>query len=229
MPAGPMTQAYQPHQDAVPAQGLGLPVPSNQVTTKPRQMPSGGGPGGAPGDAPVGQGFGDGPEAASVENAQPKMPDIRSTSRHVSYTMSDVMADILEENPSLGSRQAYLLAKRVIDEFDLVKTSSDPDNPLAYGDRGKVQDGPITDRLNRGKPKGVPAHSPSRRQPTVQEEHARAIGRPPVLDGTLVPSKEIGPGQVGIDPPGDVVKMVRDEGSDGGWAMEAKRREAAAQ
>ncbi len=107
-------------------------------------------------------------------------------SRHATYVLADIMTDIVECNPGLGERQAYLLAKRVIDEYPVTKQAA-PANPLSFGDRGRVKDGPITRAVTQPKktPRDktkpdparvpVPAESPSRHQDTVQSEHAPIV------------------------------------------------------
>jgi len=110
------------------------PVPTNQSTTKPRQMPGGG----TPPPTQPGDGAGVGmnpaangsdvppitppqyPAAPSGGAAQPP-PPVQAV-RHRAYVMTDIVADILEANAALGERTAFLLAKRVLDEYPLSST-----------------------------------------------------------------------------------------------------------
>ncbi len=183
---GSVPPPVQPFEQFIP------PVPTNQSTTKPRQTPGDGGGAPQPGSGadstmnPAANGSDVPPDDSTTdlggagEAAQPKPP---VQAKHSSYVLADIMTDIVEGNPGLGERQAFLLAKRVLDEYPVTK-QADAMNPLSFGDRGRVGDGPITRSIGRPKPKPkakpgervpVPAESPSRHQDTVQPEHAPIV------------------------------------------------------
>lgn len=226
-----MNKAYSPEPTtSVPAGGL--PVPSNQVTTKPRQMP--------------GQGSGDNPRAGQVGSEESGGLDFNPEStgadtapeeiqpkarKHSAYILSDIMAEVLADNPGLDSHQAYLISKRAVEEYGLDKEASEVWNPLAYGDRPGEPDGPLLEGVGWKKkhPSGVPHSSPSSQQQTAQPEHAeRVLGEAPAGYPKAAPAGlPTSAPKVGPDTGHDIVKMVRDDDADGGWRM--ARREAVTQ
>lgn len=218
MPDGPMNPGIRPPAAITPPQqpqpfeqfaGPG-PVPTNQTTTKPRQMPGGGQPG-------LGEDTTMDPESngSDVGDGQPPAdpPAPVQAVKHSAYVMADIMGDITEANPGIEERTAYLLAKRVLDEFPMTK-QADTWNPLNFGNRGQVPDGPITHMVKNMTVK-VPERSPSRLQETVQPEHAQQV-----LEGRVVDPKQIGAPPKQIDGP-QPRKMTQAE--DGTWDWDQPR------
>ena len=198
---------------ALPGVGMGPgPVPTNQATTKPRQMP--GGSGGGEGFDPMSNGT----DTATDDDTAPTGDDggePKQASRHGAYVLSDIMTEIMATNPALGAQGAFHLAKRVLDEYPLTK-QAEGWNPLEFGHRGKVPDGPITRSLHKQvKKTPVPANSPSRLQETVQPTHGEVVLRDKPLEGTVVEPKEIGPAPV-VEAPRKTMVMQ----PDGSWEWE---------
>lgn len=188
------------------------PAPTNQTTTKPRQAP-GDGAGSQPG---MGGDVAMDPASNGSDVGEPEPPKDQGppvqAARRDPYLMVDIMADVTEANPGLDQRMAYLLAKRVVDEFPLTK-QAEGWNPLAFGNRAALP--PMDLPLLRVKKDPVPKESPSRQQRTVQPEHARTLG--PGTGGDVIEGEVIDHEPKGIEGP-KPRKMTK--GPDGQWGWD---------
>lgn len=215
MPAGPVSDANVPQvpQSFEQVQGPG-PAPTNQSTTKPRQMPGGSGGPSVPGDGA--DAFMDpasnGSDTADAEPPAEDKPPFQASRRALPYRLADIMADISESNPGLGRREAYLLAKRVVDEYPLTKQADGEGpqvwNPLDFGDRDKVPDAKWTKDLRNIEIGRKPPRQKAHDDQTLQErglELAKGPGLPEgvqdVLNGTVVEPRGLPEGPKGIGTP----------------------------
>lgn len=189
----PVSDVNSPVPDPLEGMGAPAPVPGMQggiaETTKPRQMPEGGGtnsPGmgldgisGPPGtDAPdpglngadIGQGGDDLPPAESSRGNK----------------LSAIMREVKRYNPTLSNDRCWKIANQVYDTY-LHKHAEDM-SPLLFGDRGGVEDGPATNKVKTWAPADFKPGKPAQGEGTEGEseggegeEHGPHI--PPVLPG----------------------------------------------
>lgn len=146
-------------------------------TTKPRQLPEGGG--GIPGMDGDGEddsltdqfdpALNGGDIHQGADTTPPGVDDDSDSSKMAK--IQPIFSEIFRDNPHLGLRQCYKIAEKVYDTY-LVKNAEDS-GPLLYGDRGKVPDGPITNAIKNwspaeAKPPG-PHPPPAGRTPRLPE------------------------------------------------------------
>lgn len=155
--------------------GMGMTDP-NQMTTKPRQMPGdgGSGEGGPPGeegppdeessptDPPIEQG-----------NQSPPPPSgggVQAKRLHAASILA-MMRTARRENPDLGQRDAYNLAKAALVAYPIVVTAEGQSwDGLDFGNREPVADGPIAKAMQELP--SLPFDKPKEEQ--VQGENPRA-------------------------------------------------------
>jgi hypothetical protein len=163
MPEGPVSkQVETPSQQTNPSQPqdvasqpfsapMGLvPAPTNQSTTKPRQMPGDSGSGGPGLDPSGGDGAegGEGDSSAPAGDSGPSVSPVQAR-RKIALRVMQVMDDIVASNPALPQHEAYTLAKTTVEQFGLVREAW---NALDYGDRGPVPDSDLTVQLKNIRP-----------------------------------------------------------------------------
>lgn len=164
MPEGPVSkQVETPSQQTNPSQPqdvasqpfsapMGMvPAPTNQSTTKPRQMPADGGPdlGPSGGDGAEGGEGGEGDSSApNPTDSGPSVSPVQAR-RKIALRVMQVMDDIVTSNPSLPQHEAYTLAKATVEQFGLVREAW---NALEYGNRPDVPDSDLTVMLKGIRP-----------------------------------------------------------------------------
>lgn len=133
-----------------PANGLfGAPgpMPSLPETTKPRQLPEGGGMGPDPSGM-----FGEETDPAlnggDIGAGADDVPPSDSGAKEAK--VQAIAADVQASNPHLSPRQCERVARQVVAKF--YKRAEDL-SPLLYGDRGNVPDGPFTKKVKEYEPK----------------------------------------------------------------------------
>lgn len=129
----------QPEQAA---DGLGGPdmAPSLPETTKPRQLPEGGGMD-ATGPQEIDPALNGGDIGAGADTP----PDTQREAK-----LRAIAAEVREHNPHLSNQQVARVAFRVMAKY-LTKQAEDL-SPLLYGDRGDVHDGPLTHTVKTVEP-----------------------------------------------------------------------------
>lgn len=168
-PAGPQGEAGEP--DGAPQQSAGPQAPmvpgmegGIAETTKPRQLPAGGGGADALGMGmdgitnefdPVMNGGdieqgGDSPLPGESAEAPGKSAMVRK--------IDTIASEIKRYNPALANDECYSVASRVYDQY-LSKQAEDV-NPLLYGDRAAVGDGPLSGPLKNWSPKDMKPSRP---------------------------------------------------------------------
>lgn len=159
--AAPVTDTNVPQDPA--AAGAGAPsVPGMDggiaETTKPRQLPEGDGGMGSPGMGMDGitdqfdpaMNGGDIQQGADSVPAGAPEPDTGGSDKIAAIT-----AEVRRYNPTLSPVQCRKVAQQVYDRY-LTKHADDV-NPLLYGDRGPVADGPITNTVKNWSPTDMKA------------------------------------------------------------------------
>lgn len=126
--------------------GMGAAPLSLPETTKPRQLPEGGGgssdmlAGGEPLDPALNGG--------DIQAGSDDLPPATS-SRH--SKVASIAADVRQYNPHLSQKQCEHVAEQVVARY--YKQAEDL-SPLLYGDRGNVGDGPLTEKAKEWEPSG---------------------------------------------------------------------------
>lgn len=201
--AGSVSDTNAPQQPGGFSAPTGLGTDPNQVSTKPRQMPGGGGqagpgPGGEPGGGepfdPKANGSEGGPNSTQPDDNTP--PSQKATSARIVAMMDAVQVD----NPTVTRRAAYLLAKEAITTYPIVVTADDSGwNALSFGDRGQPGDGVLHRRIDDYNSKPLkrwfgdtfrdirqhtrtPEPAPAHRQPP----NGRMLEEPKPAEGTIV-------------------------------------------
>jgi hypothetical protein len=145
----------------------------NQVTTKPRQMPGGGGfdPASNGGDIQLGK---DDPAPGDTGGDAPSNSD----SPEAAPRVAAIAQEIIRTNPGLAPVTAARLAQRAFDDF--LSKEAWTDNPLGQVSWMSVPDGPITERLDpsRRKPKGQGDPQQPRQQGAPEpRDHDEPLGK----------------------------------------------------
>lgn len=149
---------------------MGGPNP-NQVTTKPRQMPGGGGmdfdPKANGGDVQLGD------DDSDADDQSDNAPSVTS-SPDSSARVAAIAEEVRRTNPGITPWVAHRIAKRVFEDYLTKEAWSD--NPLGQVSWTHVEDGPITNRL--GPERGIVGP----RRPKVPAEPQ--LGEPPYPEAT---------------------------------------------
>lgn len=142
---------------AVPGMNGGI-----AATTKPRQLPEGSTEG-IPGMPPGLTGEFDpdlnGGDIEQGADSEPPGSDSDDSAKTAMYRkVAAIALEIKQHNRTLSGGQCYKIAQRVYDAY-LSKHAEDA-NPLLYGDRGPVADGPITDAIKNWSPSDLKPPKP---------------------------------------------------------------------
>lgn len=169
-PANPPGPDAEPGSDAIP--GPGAPTPPNPVpgmdggiaeTTKPRQLPEDGGTGpgmgmdGITGEFDPDTNGGDIEQGADGDPPGSDFDDSSKTAMH--RKIAAIAFEVKRYNPTLSGGQCYKVAQQVYDTY-LSKHAEDV-NPLLYGDRGAVGDGPLSGPLKNWSPADFKPKTPT--------------------------------------------------------------------
>lgn len=143
---GGQANALGPQNPEVPGMNGGI-----AETTKPRQMPGGGemDPTMAPGMGM--DGIDPGLNGGDIEQGADDLPPADDSAR--TAKISAIASEVRKYNPTLSLGQCRKVANRVYDQY-LVKHAEDM-NPLLFGDRGGVADGPATHRVKTWAPEDL--------------------------------------------------------------------------
>lgn len=144
-------------------------------TTKPRQLPEGGDPGMDGMDGGLTDQFDPDLNGGDIEQGADSTPpgaddSDSSDDTHTEASLRtrarkqrDIADEVRRHNPTLAAWQCYKIAEHVYDTY-LVRQGADV-NPLLYGDRGSVGDGPLSGPLKHWSPADIKPPKPSPRTP----------------------------------------------------------------
>jgi hypothetical protein len=170
---GPVSDVNSPQAgQGLPGDPGGVPGMNGGIaeTTKPRQMPGGADPTMAPGmgmDGIGGPGLDSSPgmdaqfdpatNGGDIQQSANDLPPAQDTGRMAK--IKAIATEVKRYNPTLSSSQCRKVAARVYDQY-LVKHAEDM-NPLLFGDRGGIGDGPATQKVKNWAPADLkPAGGP---------------------------------------------------------------------
>jgi hypothetical protein len=148
-------------------------------TTKPRQLPEGGGmdPTMAPGMGMdgIGEPGSDAPfdPATNGGDIQQGADDLPPADDSKMAKIKAIAAEVQKYNPTLSPAQCRKVASRVYSQY-LHKHAEDM-NPLLFGDRGSATDGPVTDAVKKWSPADL---KPGKKGDGKEDEGG---GLPPIL------------------------------------------------
>jgi len=150
----PVSDVNNPTPDPLADAGAPAPVPGMEggiaETTKPRQMPEGGGM-----DSPgMGMdGIDDNPAGADTPDSGLNGGDIEQGGNDLppsTAKIAAIAAEVRRYNPGLSERQVLHVASQAYETY-LHKHAEDM-SPLLFGDRGGVEDGPATNKVKTWAP-----------------------------------------------------------------------------
>jgi len=147
---GGMEGASVPPEGAPSAPGMGGGIPE---TTKPRQLPGSDAP--APGmgmdaiaDPMMDPQFDPAMNGGDIQQGADDLPP--ATSAYRSQKVAAIAREVRRYNPTLSARRCRKVAEQVFDQY-LHKHAEDM-NPLLFGDRANVPDGPATQKVKNWSP-----------------------------------------------------------------------------
>lgn len=161
----PVSDVNNPTPDPMGGMGAPAPVPGMEggiaETTKPRQVPEGGGmdsPGmgmdGIGNDNPSGADTAEpGLNGGDIEQGANDLPDATAAKK-----IAVIAAEVRRYNPALSDRQVQHVASQAYETY-LHKHAEDM-SPLLFGDRGNVEDGPLTHKVKTWSPPDVKSTTP---------------------------------------------------------------------
>lgn len=156
-----------PNDPVVPGMNGGI-----AETTKPRQLPEGGGldPTMAPGMGM--DGIGDPPfdpatNGGDIQQGADDLPPTQAA-RYRYRKVAAIAREVRRYNPTLSERRCLSVAEQVYDRY-LSKHAEDM-SPLLFGDRGGVEDGPATHRVKTWSPADFNPQQTKGQQPGAEEE-----------------------------------------------------------
>lgn len=160
----PVTDANVPQDPTAPAAPAPVPGMDGGIaeTTKPRQMPEGDGTGpgmgmdGITGEFDPDLNGGDIEQGADNEPPGSDFNDSPKTAMH--RKLAAIAFEVKKYNPTLSGGQCHKIAQQVYDTY-LHKHAEDV-NPLLYGDRAPVGDGPISGPLKHWSPADMKGPKP---------------------------------------------------------------------
>jgi hypothetical protein len=140
----------QPGTPSVPGMEGGI-----AETTKPRQLPGGTDPTMAPGMGMDGieepgsdEPFDPAMNGGDIQQGADDLPPAEDAGR--TAKVQAIASEVQKYNPTLSDAQCRKVASRVYDKY-LIKHAEDM-NPLLFGDRGNVPDGPATNKVKTWSP-----------------------------------------------------------------------------